>query len=61
MRTTHYVFREVNAGRMTVDEGMAQLDAEQARELAQARLHDVANWIAIGLLGVLLLAWAWAF
>lgn len=62
MRTTHYVFREVNAGRMTVEQGMAHIDAEQAREVAQARWLEVASWVAIFLFGAVLLAagWAWA-
>lgn len=56
MRTTHHVFREVNAGRMSPAEGMAHIDQAQDREAEWDRLLTVVRWTIVAILVVALLA-----
>lgn len=55
MSTTRHVFREVNAGRMTVAEGMAQIDQAQQREAQLERFFAVLRWALVALACVALL------
>lgn len=56
MRATQYVYTEVNAGRMTVEQGMAHLDREQQREAAWARWSSFWSWAAVTVVCIALFA-----
>lgn len=55
MQTRDHVYREVTAGRMSVEQGMAEIEASQAREVAQERWQLVLGWALVALVAAVLL------
>lgn len=61
MQTRDYVFREVSAGRMTVEQGMEEIEASQHRDARAARRELWLGWMFVAVIGVVLLAASWAW
>lgn len=55
MRTTHDVFKEVSAGRMSPEEGLLAIEESQARDAATTRRQIWWGWVAVAALGTVLL------